>query len=106
MNKAADLFNPLVPKAHNRECQNLPFLLQNKPEKSVKTTCQNFIFYTLGINGLSEYWTGHGAYFNRPHLELGYFLSEIGLEVTFWAKLVNRKPQNAQLCKTNGAPSA
>ena len=23
-----DLFNPLVPKAHNSECQNLLFLLQ------------------------------------------------------------------------------
>ena len=23
-----DLFNPLVPKAHNIECQNLPFPLQ------------------------------------------------------------------------------
>ena len=23
-----DLFNPLVPKAHNSECQNLPFPLQ------------------------------------------------------------------------------
>ena len=26
-----DLFNPLVPKAHNRECQYLPFPLQIKP---------------------------------------------------------------------------
>ena len=28
-----DLFNPLVPKAHNSECQNLQFLLQIKPVK-------------------------------------------------------------------------
>ena len=27
-------FNPLVPKDHNRECQNLPFPLQIKPVKS------------------------------------------------------------------------
>ena len=25
-----DLFNPLVPKTHNSECQNLPFPLQIK----------------------------------------------------------------------------
>ena len=28
-----DLFNPLVPKAHNSECQNLVFPLQIKPVK-------------------------------------------------------------------------
>ena len=28
-----DLFNPLVPKAHNKKCQNIIFLLQTKPEK-------------------------------------------------------------------------
>ena len=28
-----DLFNPLVPKAHNSECQNLRFPLQIKPVK-------------------------------------------------------------------------
>ena len=28
-----DLFNPLVPKAHNSECQNLLFLFQIKPVK-------------------------------------------------------------------------
>ena len=28
-----DLFNPLVPKAHNSECQNLLFHLQIKPAK-------------------------------------------------------------------------
>ena len=26
-----DLFNPVVPKAHNSECQNLLFLLKIKP---------------------------------------------------------------------------
>ena len=29
----SDLFNPLVPKAHNSECQNLPFPLQINPVK-------------------------------------------------------------------------
>ena len=28
-----DLFNPLVAKAHNSECQNLPFTLQIRPVK-------------------------------------------------------------------------
>ena len=31
-----DQFNPLVPKAHNSEHQNLLFPLQIKPVKSVK----------------------------------------------------------------------
>ena len=31
-----DLLNTLVPKAHNSECQNLPFPLQIEPAKSVK----------------------------------------------------------------------
>ena len=26
-----DRFNPIVPKAHNSECQNLPFHFQIKP---------------------------------------------------------------------------
>ena len=30
-----DLFNPLVAKAHNSECQNLLFSLQIKPVKKV-----------------------------------------------------------------------
>ena len=49
MFKAAntDLFNPLVPKAHNSECQNLPFPLQIEPSKSVKASWRIFIFCTL-----------------------------------------------------------
>ena len=43
-----DHFKPLVPKAHNSECQNLLFPLQIKPVKV------NYIFYTLGTNGLNE----------------------------------------------------
>ena len=30
-----DLFNPLVPKAHNSECQNIIFPLQIKPLKLI-----------------------------------------------------------------------
>ena len=30
---STDLFNPVVPEAHNRECQNLPFPLHIKPVK-------------------------------------------------------------------------
>ena len=47
---STDLFNPLVPKAHNSECQNIIFLLQIKP---VKGSLRIFIFYTLGTNGLT-----------------------------------------------------
>ena len=46
----ADLFNPLVPKAHKSECQNLLFSLQNSPVKvNLKL---NYFFGTLGTNGL------------------------------------------------------
>ena len=38
-----DLFNPLVPKAHNSECQNLPFPLQINPgESQLKLACGFF----------------------------------------------------------------
>ena len=33
---STDCFNPLVPKAHNTECQNLPFPLQMKPVSQLK----------------------------------------------------------------------
>ena len=47
-----DLFSPLVPKAHNSECQNLPFPLQIKP---LKVSLSQFVdfFGTLGTNGLT-----------------------------------------------------
>ena len=32
-----DLFNPLLPKGHNSECQNLPFPLQIKPVKVIQS---------------------------------------------------------------------
>ena len=48
-----DLFNPLVPKAHNNECQKLLFSLQIEPEKkSVKAIIGGFLFLTFDINGL------------------------------------------------------
>ena len=31
-----DLCNPLVPKTHNSECQNIPFPLQTKPVSQLK----------------------------------------------------------------------
>ena len=44
-----NLLNPLVPNAHNSDCQNLPFPLQIRPvcSKSVKTNLRIFIFCTL-----------------------------------------------------------
>ena len=48
-----DLFNPLVHKAHNRECPNLPFTLQIRPVK-VSAHLRIFIFFTLVTNGLIE----------------------------------------------------
>ena len=38
-----DLFNPIVPKDHNTEGQNIPFSLQIKPSKSqLKLVCGFF----------------------------------------------------------------
>ena len=48
-----DLFNPLVPKAHNTECQNI-FPLQITPVKSVRANWWIFIFCTFSINGLTK----------------------------------------------------
>ena len=45
---STDLFNLLVPKAHNSECQNLLFPLQLSHYKSVKDNWHIFIFGTLG----------------------------------------------------------
>ena len=51
-----DLFNPLVPKAHNSECKNLLFPLQIKPAKvNSKLNWRIFTSFTLGINGLSYF---------------------------------------------------
>ena len=47
-----DLFNPLVSKAYNSECQNQMFPLEIKP---VEVSCSHFVdFYlcTSGTNGL------------------------------------------------------
>ena len=40
-----DRFNPLVPKTHNSECQNLPFLLGIKPVKVSQSKLADFYFW-------------------------------------------------------------
>ena len=48
-----DLFNPLVPKAHNSECQNLIFLIQTKPiQVKISLRILYFLHPRLGTNGL------------------------------------------------------
>ena len=51
-----DLFNTIVPKAHNSECQKLKiyyFALKMKPGKvNLKFNWQILIFCTIGTNGL------------------------------------------------------
>ena len=82
MLQAANIFNPLVPEAHNSECQDLPFPLYIKPVK-VSYSLRIYIFCALGTNRLSEI-DGGGGYFNWPSPEIGYFDSEkIVPEVTF-----------------------
>ena len=52
MLQAANLFNPLVPKAHNSECQTLLFSLQIK---LIIFLLADFLFFTpsrLGTNWL------------------------------------------------------
>ena len=41
-----DLFNPLVPIAHNSECEIYYFLYKLRQEKSVKASLRIFIFCT------------------------------------------------------------
>ena len=40
-----DLFNPLVPKAHNSELQNILFPLQFKPVKAVEASLRIIFFH-------------------------------------------------------------
>ena len=40
-----DLFNPLVPKAHNGECQNVRFSLEIKPIKVSYSQYADFYFF-------------------------------------------------------------
>ena len=48
-----DLWNPIVPKAHNSVCQNLLFPLQIQPVKvNLMLNFRIFIFCALGTNGL------------------------------------------------------
>ena len=54
-----DLCNTLFPKAHNSECQNLPFPWEIKPvQVSLKLSWRIFGFFTFGTNGLSVSRTG------------------------------------------------
>ena len=47
-----ELFNPLVAKAHNCECQNIIFPLKIKPLKvDSKLKMADFYFCTLSTNG-------------------------------------------------------
>ena len=47
-----DLFNPLVPKAHNCECQKQLFPLQAKQKKAnLKLNWRIFRFFTFGTKG-------------------------------------------------------
>ena len=47
------LFNPLIHKAHNSDCQNLQFPLKIKPgQKSVKSSLRIYILCPLVTNGL------------------------------------------------------
>ena len=47
-----DLFNPLVPKPHNSECQSLQFPLQIKPQKPNKASLQILFFAPSALMGL------------------------------------------------------
>ena len=47
-----DLFNPLVPKAHNSERQNLSFLLQIKQRKvNLKSSWRIYVFAPSALMG-------------------------------------------------------
>ena len=46
-----NLFNPLVLKVHNSECQTLPFSVQIKPGKSQLVVVGGFLFFRH-TNGL------------------------------------------------------
>ena len=46
-----DHFNPLAPKSHDSNCQNIPSPLHIKPAKA---NWRIIIFCTLGTNGLKK----------------------------------------------------
>ena len=59
----AELFNPLVPKAHSSECQNLPFPFTNKASKSQWSKYMaDFYSLPFGINGLIIYFFIKGIF--------------------------------------------
>ena len=50
-----DFFNPLVPKAHNSERQNLPYPLQIQPSKSrLKLGLRIFIFVPSALMDIQK----------------------------------------------------
>ena len=61
-----DFFNPIVPKAHISECQNLLIPLQLSQSKSVKASLRIFISWTLGINGLSAHYIAYLGQLGNP----------------------------------------
>ena len=62
------LFNPLVPKAHNSECQNLLYFLYKLIQQEL-TNWRTLIFCTLGTNGLIAEGLSRGfdfsSFFNK-----------------------------------------
>ena len=56
------IFNPLVPRAHNSDCQNLLFPLQIKPEKVSLKIIGGFLFLTLGIIGFIKHKKCHFSF--------------------------------------------
>ena len=75
----SDLFNPLVPIAHNSYCQNILFPVQIKPVKSVKASLLIFTFCTLGTNWLKVEWTCTVLYTRFSKSYIFYFLSTAGV---------------------------
>ena len=66
-----DLFNPLVPKAHNSQNnQNLIFPLRIKPENINLKLIDDFYFCTLGTIGLTVFF-----YFSNLVLDEQFFFS-------------------------------
>ena len=52
-----DLYNPLVPKAHNSDrVSNLLFPFKLSQKKSDKVNFADFYFCTLGTNGLIKFF--------------------------------------------------
>ena len=62
-----ELFNPLVPKAHDSACRNLPLPLQTKPAKnSVKLVCGFLFFFAPSAIMCYVYVSGWAPVFLCP----------------------------------------